>query len=466
MYLQLERDSQSSGLGACVVPAGVTLRRLRLTDADRTAIGTALGLGRAATVAEVRTAITGSIQRAVTLINRAAFPLRRTRATGADGEPMRIRFRDAFGTMPEFVPTWRPAGQTWDIGAVVRERLRCAAKIMSEGDIEFVAWGPGSCPFAHTWTAGTWAVVQAGGYRICLGARFWRASREGDVDGLATTILHECLHIYFDTIRHRLERWPFNRAACFERYVLVANQLPVPSAVSGPCPSSAPAGDFPVTARGGTAVAGLGNLGQFQLLDAGTCPPAGFTLAQATTAVRRARAVALAILKSASSKLDSIEQKRVSGQLRSDEDKRVAKLFLFFFRHDPNHPIPWADNKPSGVNVAHRLRKAAEALVKRGLHYRCACPGAPATRRGQAAPGDTHIDLCNAFWNVPAGLHMDAETFRAGVILHEVLHVIYNTIDDAGPHRANDHCYEAFAMRAAGHGADRSDVRQCRPDLP
>jgi hypothetical protein len=449
-----------------VVPQGITLRKLRLTDADRTAIGTALGLGRAATTAEVRTAITGAIQRAVTLMNRAAFPLRRPRATGAGGEPMRIRFRDAFGTMPEFVPTWRPAGQTWDIGAVVRERLRCAAKIVSEGDIEFVAWGPGSCPFTYAWAATTWAVVEAGRYRICLGARFWQASREGDVDGMATTLLHECLHIYFDTIRHRLERWPFNRAACYERYVLVANQLPVPAEVSGPCPSSAPTGDFPVPARGGTAVAGVGSLGQFQLLDAGTCPPAGFTMAQATTAVRRARAVALSILKSAASKLDSIEQKRVSGQPRSDEDKRVAKLFLFFFRHDPNHPIPWADNKPSGVNVAHRLRKAAEALVKRGLHYRCACPGAPATRRGQAAPGDTHIDLCNAFWNVPAGLHMDAETFRAGVILHEVLHVIYDTIDDAGPHRANDHCYEAFAMRAAGHGADRSDVRQCRPDLP
>ena len=55
---------------------------------------------------------------------------------------MRQRFRDAFGTAPEFIPTWRPAGQTWDVGGVVRERLRCAAKIMSEGDIEFVAWGP------------------------------------------------------------------------------------------------------------------------------------------------------------------------------------------------------------------------------------------------------------------------------------------------------------------------------------
>lgn len=464
MYLQLGQANRSSGLGACVVPAAVTLRELVLTDADRAAIGNALGLGRAATAAEVRTAITGAINRAVTLINRAAFPLRRPRAAGAAGEAMRIRFRDAFGRMPEFVPTWRPAGQTWDIGAVVRERLRCAAKIMSEGDIEFVAWGPGSCPFATTWEAGTWAVVQAGRYRICLGARFWRASREGDLDGLATTMLHECLHIYFDTIRHRLERWPFNRAACFERYVLVANQLPVPASVSRPCPSSAPVGDFPAPRAGGSKVAGLGSLGQVQLLDAATCPPAGLTMAQATRAVRRSIAIAKSIARTAAAKLDSIEQKRKSGQPRSEEDKRVAKLFLFFFRHDPNHPIPWAGNTPSGVNVAHRLRKAAEALEKRGLRYRCACPGAGAARRGQAAPGDTHIDLCNAFWNVPAGLRMDAETFRAGVILHETLHVIYDSINDAGAHRANDHCYEAFAMRAANHAADRADVRSCRPD--
>jgi hypothetical protein len=397
-------------------------------------------------------------------MDAAALPLRRPRAFGAAGETMRRRFENAFGRRPEFVPTWRPAGQTWDIGAIVRERLRCAAKIMSEGDIEFVAWGPGSCPFTYAWAATTWAVVEAGRYRICLGARFWQASRGGDVDGMATTLLHECLHIYFDTIRHRLEVWPFNRAACYERYVLVANGLPVPAAVSGPCPSSAPVGDFPVPPRG-TAVAGLGSLGQAQLLDAGTCPPGGFTMAQATRAVRRARAIAIKIATTAADKLDSIEQKRVSGQPRSDDDKRVAKQFTFFFRHDPNHLISWAGNKPSGVNVALRLRMAANALVKRGLRYRCACPGAPATRRGQAAHRDTHIDLCNAFWNVPAGLHMDAETFRAGVILHEVLHVIIEPIDDADPNRANAHCYEAFAMRAAGHAADRADVQSCRPDL-
>ena len=97
----------------------------------------------------------------------------------------------------------RPAGQTWDIGAVVRERLRCAAKIMSEGDIEFVAWGPLSCPFGTTGRRRPWAVVQAGRSRICLGQTFWQAAGKADIEGMATTLLHECLHIFFDTIRHK-----------------------------------------------------------------------------------------------------------------------------------------------------------------------------------------------------------------------------------------------------------------------
>lgn len=270
MYLTSALNG-TSGLGACAVPAAVTLRRLVCTNADRTAIGTALGLTdasgnpRAATAAEVRTRITNAIQRAVTLINNAAAPLRRPRAAGAAGETMRIRFRDAFGTMPEFVPSWRPAGQTWDRGAVVRERLRCAAKIMSEGDIEFFCWAAGSCPFtpAGGWTANIWAGVVPGQYRLCLAPRFWRASREGHVEAMATTLLHECLHIYFDTIRHALERGPYNTATCYERYVLVANGLPLHDAVSIPCPSKAPVGDFPVPARGGAQVAGLGSLGWF-----------------------------------------------------------------------------------------------------------------------------------------------------------------------------------------------------------
>jgi hypothetical protein len=259
MYLQSEQRLGGSGLGLCVVPKKVEIKKLVCTDADMAAIGAEMKKGRALVIREVRTAIEDAATHAVRMIERAESQLKKPRATGQAGDAMRERFRDAFGRNPEFVPGFRPAGQTWDIGAVVRERLRCAAKIMSEGDIEFVAWGPGSCPFGR-WAKRPWAVVQAGRYRICLGQTFWEAAGNADFGGTATTILHECLHIYFDTIRHKLERWAFNTATCYERYVLLCNGYPIPDDVGKPCPSKIPGA--PVATKTAPArTFGIGSLG-------------------------------------------------------------------------------------------------------------------------------------------------------------------------------------------------------------
>ena len=264
MYLHSEQRLGSTGFGLCVVPKKVTIRKLLCTDADLAAIGAEMGKGRALVIREVRTAIEDSVRRAVVLIERAESQLKKPRATGQAGDAMRERFRDAFGTAPEFVPTWRPAGQTWDVGGVVRERLRCAAKIMSEGDIEFVAWGPGSCPFGR-WADRPWAIVQAGRYRICLGQSFWEAAGRADSEGMATTLLHECLHIYFATIRHRLEKWAYNTATCYERYVLLCSGIPIPPDVDVPCPSKipgAPVASKSKTRKQALAGAGIGELAQ------------------------------------------------------------------------------------------------------------------------------------------------------------------------------------------------------------
>ena len=240
MYLQSEQRLGSTGLGLCVVPKQVAIRKLICTDADLAAIGAEMGKGRRLVIREVRTALEEAVRRAVVLIERAESQLKKPRATGQAGDAMRQRFRDAFGTAPEFIPTWRPAGQTWDVGAVVRERLRCAAKIMSEGDIEFVAWGPGKLPLRSTGRAARGPSFEAGRSRICLGQTFWQAAGRADTEGMATTLLHECLHIYFDTIRHRLEKWAFNTATCYERYVLLCSGIPIPPAVDVPCPSKLP----------------------------------------------------------------------------------------------------------------------------------------------------------------------------------------------------------------------------------
>ncbi len=238
MYLQRsEPHLGATGLGLCAIPKGVTVRNLIATDADLAAIGAQMGKGRDLVIREVRTTIEDTVRRALVLIERAESQLKFPRATLQAGDAMRRRFREAFGTTPEFVPTWRPAGATWDMGAVVRERLRCAAKKMSDGSIEWVAWGPGSCPYRWDWAARpAWAVVVGNRSRICLGQPFWGAAGRADNSEMAVTLLHECLHIYFDTMhRHDQERWAFNTPTCYERYVLICNGIPIPPAVT--CPS-------------------------------------------------------------------------------------------------------------------------------------------------------------------------------------------------------------------------------------
>ena len=233
MYLQSEQRLGAIGLGACVVPKEAVVRKLVATDADLEAIGREMGKGRGLVIREVRTTLESTIRWALTLIGRAESQLKKPRWTGEGGDAMRRRFRDAFGYAPEYVQP----GEGWEAGEMVRERLRCAAKIMAEGDIEFVAWGPGSCPWRRDWSKRIWAVVQPGRYRICLGQVFWHAAGRGDSEEMATTLLHECLHIYFDTIRHRRERWAFNTATCYERYVLLCNGIDIPPSVNVPCPS-------------------------------------------------------------------------------------------------------------------------------------------------------------------------------------------------------------------------------------
>lgn len=266
MYLQQsEPRLGATGLGLCVVPKAVAIRKLICTDADLEAIGREMGKGRGLVIREVRTAIEDAVRHARVLIERAESQLKVPRATGQAGDAMRERFRDAFGTNPEFVPTWRPAGEKWDIGAVVRERLRCAAKIMSAGHIEWVAWGPLSCPFPVDWADEPWAAVRGGQSRICLGQTFWQAAGTADSSGMATTLLHECLHIFFDTMHHeRLERWAFNTATCYERYVLLCSGIPIPEDVNDPCPSKLPAPIAKIGKRRkfGRARAGIGALAQ------------------------------------------------------------------------------------------------------------------------------------------------------------------------------------------------------------
>lgn len=186
------------------------------------------------------------------------------------------------------------------------------------------------------------------------------------------------------------------------------------------------------------------------------CPTgcAPFPANQCQTILRRAILDAIALANNAASKLTT-----------SPRDSETIRLFRFFFGHDPSRPVPWADNEQSGATVAKRFLVCARELGGgRRTLYRCGCPGAGAGVRAITINAQ-EVSLCPRFWGASPQPGLSARFFRAGVILHEMLHQLFIEfiLHDANERRRNNaHCYEAFAMRLAGHAADQSDVRQCR----
>jgi hypothetical protein len=208
---------------------------------------------------------------------------------------------------------------------------------------------------------------------------------------------------------------------------------------------------------GGVPAAAPVDAPAFRFDCAGGCAPAGASEVECRRALRQAIVSAIGVANTAAAALEA-----------SPRADRTRRIFRFFFGHDPSRPVPWAGNKESGVVVAHRLRKVAEGLRGRNTRYHCACPpGANPELRARAVPPNEVI-LCPRFWNPPPGLGMSNRLFRAGVVLHEMLHLLYHEfLTHADPERRRDnaHCYESFAMRVAGHAADPSDVRQCQDRL-
>jgi hypothetical protein len=122
MYLSIPPEGAVAGLGAvCVVPSSVAAQTLRCDTEDLAAI--AVAIGSVVTRTDAHDAIKAASQLAVKWLLTAAAALKRPRPKGVAGEPMRLKFREALGTNLEFVPTWRPRGETWDRGDIVRARL-------------------------------------------------------------------------------------------------------------------------------------------------------------------------------------------------------------------------------------------------------------------------------------------------------------------------------------------------------
>ena len=247
MYLRIPANTRHiNGLGACQITNPVLVRHVICSAADLAEITGVVG--RPMSAAQVRAAITKGVNEAVKLLTTAAASLHPRPARGTpERDRLDLNFREAFGVASDHVPSWRPAGQTWDRGGVVRERLRCAARILSNGSIKYHCWGPRSCP-ADDWTEQSFAKARPGELRLCFGENFWTAFADEEND-VVLTMLHEALHIYFELIVDPPVKERFANVSCYERFVLLMNKVPVPEFTTTNCASTFPKGDFPPPRR-------------------------------------------------------------------------------------------------------------------------------------------------------------------------------------------------------------------------
>jgi len=187
-------------------------------------------------------------------------------------------------------------------------------------------------------------------------------------------------------------------------------------------------------------------------------PPAGcpaLTEAGYRGILRQAVIEAIRLANNAASKLDAVSPE-------------TASLYRSFFCHDPSRPVPWAGNEASGSIVARRFRAVARELGGgRRIIFRCD-PNCGAGTRGFSLAEPNGISLCAPFWNPPPQPGLPPEGFRAGVILHEMFHVLFTMrhIDqDPKEKRTNNaHCLRAFALRAMGYGQDNLAIGGCTGD--
>lgn len=152
---------------------------------------------------------------------------------------------------------------------------------------------------------------------------------------------------------------------------------------------------------------------------------------------------------------------------RGPKEKETARLYNFFFCHDPSHFISWAGG-PSGATVSARLRAVANELNGgRRILFECRPDGGC---NAFTTPGvHSTVFLCPPFWATQGLPGLPEVNRRAGTIIHEMLHNLYD-LDDARrfnnpaqptPRRFDAHCYEAFVLRTNGYGADQTDVQAC-----
>jgi hypothetical protein len=203
-------------------------RRFSCTAAERAQVRRVVG--RPVTQAELRRAVTAAV-------------LQARREAGAVSRALRARprsarttqtFRRVFNVPPNFVPAWRPANANWrDLGDLVAVRLDRAAGILAGGYMRYFCWGSVvHCPEC-TRPPTTYRACSSylGRYHICIGREWWRWFRQGRRGFMASTLLHEALHIFFRLQHYRatVGRPSVNNVYCYDTLVaLMYRRAPKP----------------------------------------------------------------------------------------------------------------------------------------------------------------------------------------------------------------------------------------------
>lgn len=223
----------------------------------------------------------------------------------------------------------------------------------------------------------------------------------------------------------------------------------------------------------GRIATGLGGVSAAQdllgapIFDFPACAPCPLPTAdQCRTALRQAIVRAIGLADNAADKVDA--SIGVPPAARDADAARTAAVFRRFFGHDPSRSVPWAGHEASGVSVAKRLHSVARELDGgRRVTFECrpavaGCAGDDLTcctpcDNAWVHPGvgRSTVVLCPLFWAATRDI-------RAGIIIHEMLHLLYGHLRDVGVGRIRNACYEAFALRVAGITPDPFDVCNCR----
>lgn len=206
--------------------------------------------------------------------------------------------------------------------------------------------------------------------------------------------------------------------------------------------------------------------------------------------LQRAIREAIRLANSAASRLEAAIKPGASGA----DTAFTVQTFKTFFCHGPLFPVPWAGNQPSGASVAKRFRAVAHELGP-GRRIRFSCEptidcggdGCCNGHRFAFTLNDDHftIFLCARFWDARSTKELGGNPLtgfddprvqlvnehfprlpeddrRAGIIIHEVMHLLFDVGDQDDPRRFDAHCYTAFALRVNRLGDDPHAVRQCQ----